>query len=181
MIAIFFAFNFFLLPKIFFISLYLTSLIIIGLCFSPAFLGLPMRCVLQISLPLIAKCKCSFIALIHSSSVFSCFFSGIPWSSKQLHLNIALVFPQLGHLHPSSYVRFLLSLFFPVRIYQTSWHNLVLQKIWLRSEQDLLMVMSNLLVTVCLNNNHCSNYLCWVLIILGTNHISYFYLSVFTA
>ena len=39
------------------------------------------------------------------------------------------------------------------------WHNLVLQKIWLRSEQDLLLVLSNLLVTVCLNNHHCSNYL----------------------
>ena len=59
---------------------------IICLGFSPAFLGFPMRCVLSISLSLITKFKCSFIALIHRSAVFSCFFSGIPCSSKQLCL-----------------------------------------------------------------------------------------------
>ena len=40
------------------------------------------------------------------------------------------------------------------------------------------MVLSNFLLTVCLNNHDCSNYLCCVLIVLVTNHISYFYLSV---
>ena len=80
MIAIFFRFNFFYCRKS---SFYHCTWQVWWLY---VFLGFPVRCVLSISLSLISKSKCSFIALIHSSSVFSCFFSGIPCSSKQLHL-----------------------------------------------------------------------------------------------
>ena len=65
---------------------------IIGIGFSPAFLGFPMPCVLSITLSLIAKSKCSFITLIHSSSVFSCFFSRIACGSKQSHLEYCSCF-----------------------------------------------------------------------------------------
>ena len=98
-IAIFFPFNFFLLSKIFFPSLYLTSLMIIGLGFSLAFLVFSIRCVLSISLSLISKFKCSFIALMHSLSVFSCFFSGISSHQKchlmYLYLNLLSRVPHL--------------------------------------------------------------------------------------
>ena len=99
-IAIFFPFNFFLFSKIFFLSFYLTSLMIIGLGFSSVFLGFPIRCVLSISQSLIPKSKCSFIALIHSSSVSSRFFREFHVVAGSCALNIALVFPQIlrGHL-----------------------------------------------------------------------------------
>ena len=86
LMEIFFPFNFFLLSKIFLLSLYLPSLMIIDLSFSPAFFLFPMQCVLSISQSLIAKSKCSFIALMHSLSVFSCLFSRITCSRNQLCL-----------------------------------------------------------------------------------------------
>ena len=86
LMEIFFPFNFFLLSKIFLLSLYLPSLMIINLSFSPAFFLFPMQCVLSISQSLIAKSKCSFIALMHSLSVFSCLFSRITCSRNQLCL-----------------------------------------------------------------------------------------------
>ena len=88
------SFSYFLTVTIFFFSMHLTSLMIIGLDFSPLFLGFPMQGVLSISLPLIAKSKCSFNAFISSSSVFFCFFSGKSRSSNSA-LNIAFVSPQL--------------------------------------------------------------------------------------
>ena len=73
---------------------------IVGLGFSPAFLGFLVRCVLSISLPLIAKSKYLLFASIHSSSVLSCFFQEFYVVASSYALNIAHVFPQLpkGHL-----------------------------------------------------------------------------------
>ena len=129
MIAIFFSFNFFLLSKIFFLLLYLASLMIIGLDFSP-FLEFLMQCVLSISLSLKAKSKCSFIALIHSSSVF-CYFSGIPCSSKQLCLEYCSCFSTASERSPTfcanldtisvNLLLFFLLFFFLVCMDQTSW------------------------------------------------------------
>ena len=65
---------------------------IVGLGFSPAFLGFSVRCVLSISLPLIAKSKYLLFASIHSLSVLSCFFSGVLCSSKQLRLEYCSCF-----------------------------------------------------------------------------------------
>ena len=65
---------------------------IVGLGFSPAFLGFSVWCVLSISLPLIVKSKYLLFASIHSSSVLSCFFSGVLCSSKQLRLEYCSCF-----------------------------------------------------------------------------------------
>ena len=115
---------------IFFLSLHLTSLMIIGLSFSSEFVGFHMRCFLSISLSSISKSKYSFIVLIHISLVFSG-ISGISGSSTQFHLEYCSCFStvsdrsstfcvNLETLFVDSFMIFSLSLFFLVRIYQTS-------------------------------------------------------------
>ena len=90
--AIFFPFNFcFSLNSTSFL-LYFTILVIIGPSYLPEFLGFPMRIFLTISLLIITKSICSWIVLIHSSLVFSCFFSGLPCSSKQLCIDYCSYF-----------------------------------------------------------------------------------------
>ena len=91
------SFNNFLLEKPFSLSLYRTNLIIAGLSL-PLFFGFPVLCVLSISLAVIFISILVSMTSIAEASVFSFFFSGMPYISLFICLFIYLFIYLFIHL-----------------------------------------------------------------------------------